>query len=287
MANNATGKTAFVFAGGGSFGAIQVGMLRGLVAYGLRPDFVVGTSVGAINCAYFAGDPTAAGVARLEKLWIGLKRREVFPVTWGHIAGFFSHTASLVDSDGLRQLIERHLPYQELDKAVIPVHIVATELMSGASVLMSSGSAVDAVLASCAIPAVFPPILVNQRYLIDGAIASNTPIMTAVDLGATTLIVLPTGYACALEAPPASVIANALHALNMLIAHQLIRDLEKLAGRVAVMTVPPLCPLAVSPYDFSRATELIERAAENTHRWLESGGMTRQGIPGALRPHVD
>jgi len=106
-------------------------------------------------------------------------------------------------------------------------------------------------------------------------------------LGATTLIVLPTGYACSLEAPPASIIANALHALNMLIAHQLIRDLEKLAGRVAVMTVPPLCPLAVSPYDFSRANELIERAAEKTHRWLESGGITRQGIPGALRPHVD
>ena len=89
MANNTTGKTAFVFAGGGSFGAIQVGMLRGLVAYGLRPDFVVGSSVGAINCAYFAGDPTAAGVARLENIWTGLKRREVFPVTWGHIAGFF------------------------------------------------------------------------------------------------------------------------------------------------------------------------------------------------------
>gem|GEM_PF-5564285 len=139
MANNTTGKTAFVFAGGGSFGAIQVGMLRGLVAYGLRPDFVVGSSVGAINCAYFAGDPTAAGVARLENIWTGLKRREVFPVTWGHIAGFFSHTASLVESDGLRQLIERHLPCRELDKAVIPVHIVATELMSGASVLLSSG----------------------------------------------------------------------------------------------------------------------------------------------------
>lgn len=287
MTNNPTGKTAFVFAGGGSFGAIQVGMLRGLVAYGLRPDFVVGSSVGAINSAYFAGDPTAAGVARLENIWTGLKRRDVFPVTLGHIAGFFSRTASLVDPNGLRQLIERHLSYRELDKAVIPVHIVATELMSGASVLLSSGSAVDAILASCAIPAVFPPILVDQRYLIDGAIASNTPIMTAVDLGATRLIVLPTGYACALAAPPTSVIANALHALNMLIAHQLIRDMEKLAGQVAVMTVPPLCPLAVSPYDFSRANELIERAAENTHRWLESGGMAHQGIPGALRPHVD
>jgi NTE family protein len=193
----------------------------------------------------------------------------------------------LVDPHGLRQLIERHLPYRELEEAAIPVHIAATELMTGAPVLLSSGSAVDAILASCAIPAVFPPALINKKYLIDGAIASNTPVMAAVELGATTLIVLPTGYACALAQPPASVIANALHALNMLIAHQLVRDLEKLDGQISVMTVPPLCPLSVSPYDFSRARELIERAAESTRQWLEGGGMRHQHIPHALRPHVD
>ncbi len=287
MINSTAGKTAFVFAGGGSFGAIQVGMLRALLAYGLAPDFVIGSSVGAINCAYFAGDPTAAGVARLERIWTGLTRRDVFPITLGHIASLFSHTSSLVDPHGLRQLLEHHLPYRDLENAAIPVHIAATELLSGASLRLSSGSAVDAILASCAIPAVFPPILIGNDYLIDGAIASNTPIMAAVDLGATTLVVLPTGYACALAAPPTSVIASALHALNMLIAHQLVRDMERLAGQVAVLVVPPLCPLAVSPYDFSRGSELIERAAENTQRWLARGGMTRQDIPGALRPHVD
>jgi NTE family protein len=71
------------------------------------------------------------------------------------------------------------------------------------------------------------------------------------------------------------------------VARQLVRDLEQLDGRVEVATVPPVCPLAVSPYDFSRAQELIERAAEGTRRWLESGGLERQRIPGALRPHVD
>ncbi|MGH8034165.1 MAG: patatin-like phospholipase family protein, partial [Lysobacterales bacterium] len=96
--------------------------------------------------------------------------------------------------------------------------------------------------------------------MIDGAIASNTPVTTAVALGASRLIVLPTGYACALTEPPASAIASALHALNMLIAHQLVQDLELLADRFDVLTVPPLCPLAASAYDFSRARELIERA---------------------------
>jgi NTE family protein len=284
---NTTGKTAFVLAGGGSFGAIQVGMLRELIAHGVQPDFVVGASVGALNGAYFAADPTAAGVTRLEGIWRGLRRQDVFPVTLRRLAGLFFESSSLVDSRGLRHLIERHLPYRDLENAAIPIHIAATELLSGASVQLSSGPAVEAILASCAIPAAFPSVRVGQDYLIDGAIASNTPIMTAVQLGAKRLIVLPTGFACALKAPPATAIANALHALNLLVAHQLVRDLEQLAGQVEVLTVPPLCPLAVSPYDFSRAQELIERAADNTRRWLQGGGMTQQRIPGALRPHVD
>src|SRR5512145_3336756 len=74
-------KTAFVFAGGGSFGAVQVGMLRALAAHGVAADMVVGSSVGAMNGAYFAGTPTAEGVARLEAIWRSLRRRDIFPVT--------------------------------------------------------------------------------------------------------------------------------------------------------------------------------------------------------------
>lgn len=287
MTDPVRGKTAFVFAGGGSFGAIQVGMLRALVAHGVQPDFVVGASVGAINCAYFAGDPTLAGVMRLESIWCALRRRDVFAVTWGQIRSLFSHPPSLVSAAGLRQLIERHLPYRLLEEAKIPVHVIATEQLHGNSIRLSSGPAIDAILASCAIPAVYPSVLIGNDYLIDGAIANNTPIKAAVELGADTLIVLPTGYACALATPPASAIGNALHALNMLIAHQLVQDLELLAGKVQVLTVPPLCPLAVSAYDFSRASELIERAAHNTQRWLDHDGLTQFRIPGALRPHVD
>ncbi|MFC5519733.1 patatin-like phospholipase family protein [Polaromonas jejuensis] len=287
MEPRANGKTAFVFAGGGSFGAIQVGMLHALVAHGVQPDLVVGASVGAINCAYFAGNPTLAGVRRLEQLWCGLKRSTIFPMTLSRIAGLFSRSPSLVDSSGLRGLIEQHLPYSRLEQAALPLHVVATEQLHGHPVCLSSGPAVEAILASCAIPAIFPPVLVGKDYLIDGAIASNTPVMTAVVLGATRLIVLPTGYACALTEPPASAIGSALHALNMLIAHQLVQDLELLADRFEVLTVPPLCPLAASAYDFSRAPELIERAEHTTRHWLERGGLQQQGIPGALRPHVD
>ncbi|MDW5441386.1 patatin-like phospholipase family protein [Polaromonas sp. SM01] len=282
-----SGKTAFVFAGGGSFGAIQVGMLHALVAHGVVPDLVVGASVGAINCAYFAGHPTLAGVTQLEQLWCQLKRRTIFPMTFSRIAGLFSRSPSLVDASGLRDLIAQHLPFNLLEQAALPVHVVATGQLHGNPVCLSSGPAVEAILASCAIPAIFPPVLIGADYLIDGAIASNTPVTTAVTLGATRLIVLPTGYACALSAPPASAIASALHALNMLIAHQLVQDLELLADRYEVLTVPPLCPLSASAYDFSRAHELIDRAKHSTRHWLEKGGLLQPRIPGALRPHVD
>lgn len=284
------GKTAFVFAGGGSFGAIQVGMLEALLAHGVQPDLVVGASVGALNCAYFAGNPTLQGVRQLEQLWCGMKRRTIFPMDLRRVAGMFSRSSSLTDSSGLRALIAQHLPFERLEQAALPLHVVATGQLHGESVCLSSGPAVDAVLASCAIPAIFPPVLLGKDYLIDGAIAGNTPVTMATALGARRLIVLPTGYACALNAPPTSAIGCALHALNMLIAHQLVQDLELLADRpdtLEVLTVPPLCPLSTSAYDFSRAPELIERARQSTRRWLEQGGLERRGIPGALRPHTD
>ncbi len=184
MATNASsGNTAFVLAGGGSLGAIQVGMLRELVTHGVPPHIVVGSSVEALNGAYFAADRTAAGVTRLEAIWRGLRRQDIFPVTLRRVAGLFFGSAALVDSRGLRRVIEQHLPYRELEHAAIPMHIAATELLSGASVELSSGSAVEAILASCAIPAAFAPVRLGNDYLIDGAIASNTPIMTAVKLG--------------------------------------------------------------------------------------------------------
>lgn len=287
MADGIRDRTAFVLAGGGSFGAIQVGMLRELVAHGVVPDLVVGASVGALNGIHFCCDPTPSGVARLEAIWCGLRRSDVFPLSPRNLLGVFRGAASLVDPGGLRGLIARHLSRPRLEDTAIPMHIAATDLLTGTSVLLSSGPATEAVLASCAIPAAFPPVRIDDRYLIDGAIASNTPVMAAMALGCKRLIVLPTGFACALRTPPTGALASVFHALNLLVARQLVRDLEELSGRLEVATVPPVCPLAVSAYDFSRAHELIEVAAQGTRRWLESGGLAQQRIPGALRPHVD
>ncbi len=278
-------KTAFVLAGGGSLGAVQVGMLRALEAHGVKPDLVVGSSVGAINGAYYAAAPTAEGIERLRQIWLGLRRAEIFPVGFEALLGLIWSRGFLVSSHGLRSLLERHLPYRGLEAAHVPVHVIATDLLSGEAVALSKGSAVDAILASCAIPAAFAPVRLDDRFLVDGAVANNTPIRIAAQLGATRIIVLPTGFGCALENPPRGTIATALHAITLIIARQLVSDLESMESVVEIITIPPLCPLKCSAYDFSRTGELIERAAENTEKWLMARGLEPGIIPGALRAH--
>ena len=277
--------TALVLAGGGSYGAVQVGMLRALVAHGLVPDMIIGSSVGAINGAHFAGAPHVGGVAQLEAIWRGLRQSEVFPIGWRGGLRVLRHGFP-VDPGGLRRLIEQNLPYQVIEEAAVPLHLVATDLLGGGTVCLSRGPVVDAVLASSAIPAAFPPVCINSTYLVDGAVASNTPISVAVELGAKRVIVLPTGFACSLAAPPSGALANGLHAITLLIAHQLVMELERYRDLAEIVTVPPLCPVTVSPYDFSHAGELIERAAEQTQKWLDHGGLARDRVPQALRTHT-
>jgi NTE family protein len=278
-------KTAFVFAGGGSFGAIQVGMMHSLAANGVGADMVVGSSVGALNGAYYAGDPTLRGVLQLETIWRGLTRHDVFPVTWRTLLGFLWRRDFLIPHDGIQKLIDGHLPYRNLQDAILPVHIVTTDIVTGDSVVLSEGSAAQAIIASTAIPGAFAPVLYKDFYLADGAISSNTPIKVAVAKGANRLVILPTGYACSTQTPPIGAVANALHALTLLIARQLVSELEALDPAIEYFVVPPLCPLVGSPYDFTRTADHIERAIRSTDVWLAQGGLEKGGIPEAMRPH--
>jgi len=175
------GRTAFVFSGGGSLGAIQVGMLRVLLSYGLKPDFVVGASVGAINASYFASAPDAECVARLEQIWSGLRRADIFPFTLTSAFGLIRHRGHIVDPSKLRRVIESNLPCSRIEDAKIPLHIMATT-QQGIGIRLSSGPAVDAILASTAIPGVFPAVDINGEALMDGAVAANTPVRLAADL---------------------------------------------------------------------------------------------------------
>jgi NTE family protein len=279
-------KTAFVFAGGGSFGAIQVGMLHSLIAHGISADMVVGSSVGALNGAFYAGDPTLKGIEKLGDIWRGLRRQDVFPMSWRTVLSFLWRRDFLISHDGIRKLIDDHIPYRNLEDARVPVHIVTTDIISGESIVLSEGSTSQAIVASTSIPGAFSPIRYKDYSLADGAISSNTPIQVAVQKGAKRLIILPTGHACATQTPPVGAVANALHALTLLIARQLVSELESLDPEIQYFVVPPLCPLVGSPYDFSRSADHIARAIQTTDAWLAQHGLQQGKIPHELRPHA-
>ncbi len=280
-----TPKTAFVLAGGGSLGAVQVGMLKAIMAHGVKPDLVVGASAGAINGAYLAARPDAAGIDQLERLWTTTHRRHIFPLTIRALARVVVKRDFLLETAPLQSLIERNLPYRLLEDAVVPIHIVTTDFLSGEMVVLSSGPAAQAIVASCSIPAAFPAVAIGKRHLVDGGLVSNTPIKLARDLGATRLIILPTGHACALRLPPRGAISSALHGLTLLVAGQIVKELETLDAGCDFHVVPSLCPLGSTAYDFTHTRTLIDRAEQQTRAWLNTGGLDRCDIPDALRPH--
>ena len=261
---------AFVLSGGASLGAVQVGMLRALAERGSLPDLVVGASAGAINAGWIAGDPRLEDLDGLERIWLGLRTRDVFPAEpLRGLLGFLGRRPSLVQNHALRALLRRNIRFDRLEDAAIPISVIATEVITGLEAVLDRGPAVDALLASSAIPGVLPPVTFEGRTLIDGAIVNNVPISEAVDNGATEVWVLPTGYACNLEAPPTSALAMTLHALSLLIEQRLIRDVQQFQGAVDLRVIPPLCPLQVSPADFSQARTLIDRSYDAARQWID------------------
>jgi NTE family protein len=217
-------RIAFVLSGGGSLGAIQVGMLQALLEEGIKPDLLVGTSAGAVNAAWIAGLPHRDGVRDLAGIWCGLRRQDIFPLSpWAGARGLIGRTNHVISNTGLRALLERHIPYQRLEDAKVPVRVVATDLKTGHAVILSSGPSVPALLASTAIPGVFPPVRIGRRELVDGGVADMTPIAAAIQEGATQVYVLPIGYSW-LRQERSNAIGMAMQALARVVEQRLRRS---------------------------------------------------------------
>ena len=197
-------STAFVLSGGGSLGAVQVGMLQALSAHGIEPDLLVGTSAGAMNAAWVGAHGTSPGsLAGLAEVWGRLRRRDVFPVdVRTALRGILGRSPAVTSPERLRALVTECAGIATLEEARIPLHLIAADLLSGQTVTVSTGPLVTGVLASAAIPGVFPPVVRDGRHLIDGGVAHHTGVAGAAHLGATVIYVLPTGIPCALPSPP-------------------------------------------------------------------------------------
>lgn len=258
---------AFVLEGGGSYGASQVGMLNALLDAGIVPDLVVGTSVGALNGALLASRlDLRRSLDDMERMWRGLRRRDVLPLRPHRAASALAgRRAGLVANDGLGRVIDRWLPVTRLDDLVLPFAAVATDIHSGVPVVMRAGAARQALLASSALPGVFPPVSVGGRQLVDGGVTANFPVDIAVQLGATQVYALPT----AVTAPGrlSGPLALLQRASDVLVERASRRAIES-AGRAVTVHVLPAPSTDRSMFDFGGTGELMAAGYDLTRSFL-------------------
>jgi NTE family protein len=187
-------REAFVLSGGGSLGAAQVGSLRALLEAGIRPDLVVGCSVGAINAAALAIDPTLARVEEMERVWRGIDRTHVFGRTRKLAPAPLLHAVRrddhLYEPQALRSLVRSWVPINDLADTAIPCHVVTTDLERGQPAWWTSGDPVQVLSASACLPALFPPVRLGDSVHVDGGVTAPVPVDRALELGAVRVWVL-------------------------------------------------------------------------------------------------
>ncbi|MDA8274038.1 MAG: patatin-like phospholipase family protein [Actinomycetota bacterium] len=265
---------AFALSGGGNLGAMQAGAMRALLDAGVEPDLLVGSSVGALNAAFYATHPGISGARALEAAWVGLSRRAVFRFEPGVVlAGFLGLRDHLVTTRRFRHLVRRWLEIERIEEAAVPFAAVATDALSGEAVVLDHGDVVGALAASSAIPGLFPPVRHEGRWLLDGSLAAGCPVTEALDLGARTVYVLSTATAARVR-PPRGAVAIAMNSVSLVAARLHRQQLAAAQHRAtalggAIWVVPSPEPEAPSPFDFRHGQALAAAAYRHTRAWLE------------------
>ena len=252
-------RTAFVLAGGGSRGAVQVGMLEELIRRGIRADRVFGASVGAINGASYAGNPTLEGVEHMKNVWRDVRGTDIFPRgTFDGPWAWFQKRPAVHANTGLRRIIEAGLDYENLEDATIPIEVVTTSLTDGRERWITHGPAVEAILASSAIPSIFPPVTIDGDVLVDGGVVNNVPISRALSAGCDRIYVLLCGPLHYHPPPPKRPAEAALTAFFVAVHARFVRELAALPPGVEVIVFSGGGEPAGQYRDFSASATLIE-----------------------------
>ena len=281
---------AFVLGGGGSLGAMQVGMLEALAEHAIVPDLVVGTSVGAINGAVLAADPQGAA-HRLAHNWSRLDPPRVFPHSViGPLRALRKRHNHLVSEAGLADILNENLPSgATFDDLAVPLHVVTTDAATGEAVVISSGPLVPALLASAAIPGIFPPVERDGRFLYDGGLVANLPVRQAVQAGAKSLVLLDCTFPGHPPIAPGTLAQTMLFAATVVLRQQTADALATIPPDVTVLYLPGPSPQPVWPLHFRHTLGLIEAAYASAREFLDSATTESGGVEGLIptRPQGD
>ena len=231
-------ETAFVLGGGGVLGAYEVGMLRALVEAGIRPDLILGTSVGAVNGVFVAADPATA-VDRLAEVWRDGVASEAFGGSlFGRVATLARSGTHLHSNEPLRRLLTEQLPVTRIEQLAVPFQCVAASIEQAAAHWFTSGPIVPAVLASAAVPGLLPPVRVGKEHFLDGGLVHSIPVGRAVKLGARTVYVLHVGRIERPLEPPRRPWEVGLVAFEIARRHRFAEDMASLPPEVTVHVLP-------------------------------------------------
>ncbi len=261
---------AFVLSSGANLGAVQVGMLRALIEDEIVPDLVLGCSVGALNGAGLAQDPTPAGVARMEHIWRTTEGKELMPRQWISPAVALARRGEAIHpNDGLCQLLERTVTATTFEALPTPFQCVATDVIQGTEAWFDSGPLIDPILASAAMPAMFPSVEIDGRRFLDGAIVNDVPVDRAVALGARTLYVLEVGPLSRTWSEPKRPLDTAMEAYWIARRHRFRSALDALPDDVTVHLMPHGDPPQLRFHDFGHSVELIDAAYKASTGYLD------------------
>lgn len=231
--------TAYVLGGGGVLGSSEVGMVRALAEHGVRPDLVLGTSIGALNGAFIAADPGVEGAERLATVWETVVREGVFldnPVRQAaRVAKYRTH---LLSNAPLRHVIERYLPVTRFADLEVPFQCVAACIEDSSARWFTAGDLTDAVVASCSVPGLFPPVRVGERHYLDGGLVHSIPVGRALALGATRIFVLQVGRVEQPLTVPTRPWEVATVAFEIARRHRFVHEMESVPDDVELHVLP-------------------------------------------------
>lgn len=263
---------AFVLSGGANLGSVQAGMLTGLLESGIRPDFLVGTSIGAANAAYLACDPTLERARELCRVWRTVRPKDVFPIRPLHALRSVATGGSLFSPDPIWRLIGGRLGFDRVEDAAVPLRIVATRFSDGSEVVFDRGSVRDAILSSTALPLIFPPHEIDGELYLDGGLSDQVPLEPAVSAGADRIYVLSVGFPCPPPVNRRSPRSLLMHSIGILLSQRIRTHSADLFARpgIEIVQIPPVCT-EVGLRDFSKTASLIDQAHGQTVAFLEHG----------------
>jgi NTE family protein len=229
---------AFVLGGGGVLGATQVGMLRALLEADIRPGVILGTSVGAVNGAVIAADPSEAGVAELADLWQSMTDSGLFSDTvLARAATLAKYRTHLYSPAPFRRQLREHLP-ETFEELRIPFQCVAASIEQAGAHWFHSGSLADAVMASSAVPGLLPPVQIGGEHFLDGGLVHSIPVGRALALGAKEIYVLHVGRIEQPLALPRSLWDVCLVSFELARRHRFVEEMAGLPSSVRAHVLP-------------------------------------------------